>query len=288
MILITGAAGKTGQAVIRELISRGQDVRGLVRGREQAGTLEKLGLREVVIGDMTDQTEMNRAADGAAAIYHICPNMHPAESKIGEIVIRSAQLNRVERFVYHSVLHPQIEAMPHHWQKLRVEEMLFESRLSFTIMQPAAYMQNLLANWDRIIGDGIYEVPYALDTRINMVELLDVAEAAATVLIEAGHEGAVYELCGPQALSQREVAAILSVELKRPVKAETVPIDIWEAGARKAGLSDFAVETLVQMFLHYERFDFWGNPNVLSWLLGRPPATFAQFLQRVIEERQRD
>ncbi|MFN2204625.1 MAG: nucleoside-diphosphate sugar epimerase, partial [Candidatus Promineifilaceae bacterium] len=63
---------------------------------------------------------------------------------------------------------------------------------------------------------------------------------------------------------------------------------IWEAGARKAGLSDFAVETLVQMFLHYEQFDFWGNPNVLSWLLGRPPATFAQFLQRVIQDRRQD
>jgi uncharacterized protein YbjT (DUF2867 family) len=283
MILITGAAGKTGQAIIRELISRGQDVRGLVRRSEQVGTLEKLGLRDIVIGDMTDQTAMNRAADGAAAIYHICPNMHPEEMKIGEIAIRSAQANGIERFVYHSVLHPQIEAMPHHWQKLRVEEMLIESRLSFTIMQPAAYMQNLLANWDRIAGEGIYEVPYAVDTCISMVDLLDVAEAAAKVLIEEGHEDAVYELCGPQAPSQREVAAILSAQLGRSVKAETISTETWEARAREAGLSDYAVETLVQMFLHYEQFYFWGNPNVLGWLLGRPPATFTQYIKRFLQ-----
>jgi uncharacterized protein YbjT (DUF2867 family) len=288
MILITGAAGKTGQAVIRALSGRGQDVCALVRTREQAESLRKLEVKAVVAGDMTDQDVMDRAAAGAAAVYHICPNMHPDEIKIGEIVIRSAQTSGIEHFVYHSVLHPQIEAMPHHWHKMRAEEMLLESQLSFTIIQPAAYMQNLLANWNHIAGQGIYAVPYAVDTRISMVDLRDVAEVAAKVLVEEGHEGAVYELCGPQALSQREVAAILSVELKRPVKAETVPIDIWEAGARKAGLSDFAVETLVQMFLHYEQFNFWGNPNVLSWLLGRPPATFAQFLQRVIQDGRQD
>ena len=62
--------------------------------------------------------------------------------------IRAAQSAGVERFVYHSVLHPQVEIMAHHWQKMRVEEQLFESGLSFTILQPAAYMQNVLAGWD--------------------------------------------------------------------------------------------------------------------------------------------
>ncbi len=285
MILITGAAGKTGRAVIRELANRGQEVRGLVHGSRQVGMLERLGLRDIAIGEMTDQVAMNRAADGAEAIYHICPNMHPAEVKIGEIVIRAAQLNGVERFVYQSVLHPQIEAMPHHWQKLRVEEMLIESRLSFTIMQPAAYMQNLLANWDHIVGEGVYEVPYALDTRISMVDLLDVAEAAATVLIEEAHESAVYELCGPRALSQREVAAMLSAKLERPVQAEAVPIAQWEYEARSAGLSNYAVETLIKMFRHYERYNFSGSSNVLGWLLGRRPHTFAQFLERTVSQR---
>jgi uncharacterized protein YbjT (DUF2867 family) len=285
MILITGAAGKTGRAIVRELISRGQDVRGLVRRREQIGLLDKLGLRDIVIGDMTDQTAMNGAADGAAAIYHICPNMHPEEIRIGEIAIRAAQEAGIEHFVYHSVLHPQIEAMVHHWQKLRVEEMLFESGLAFTIVQPAAYMQNVLANWDRITGEGLYAVPYAVDTRLSMVDLLDVAEAVAKVLVEDGHKEAVYELCGPQTLSQREVAAMLSVHLARPVKAAAIPVERWERTARSAGLSDYAVETLVQMFLHYEKNDFLGNSNVLDWLLGRPPHTFAQFLERTISQK---
>ena len=280
MILITGAAGKTGRAIIQALAGQDRPLRGLVRRQEQADLLQQLGVQEIINGDVGDQTMMDRAADGVRAVYHICPNMHPQETLIGEIVIRAAQTAGVERLVYHSVLHPQIEAMAHHWQKLRVEEKLLESGLSYTILQPAAYMQNILANWDRIFGEGVYTVPYALHTRLSMVDLRDVAEAAARVLTEKGHEGAIYELSGAEALTQREVAAALAAQLGRPVSAETVAIEEWEQQATDAGLSEYAVETLGKMFMHYEQYGFQGNPQVLGWLLGRPPVTFAQFLER--------
>jgi uncharacterized protein YbjT (DUF2867 family) len=282
MILVTGAAGKTGRAVIQRLVQKGKAVRALTKRTEQAVTLKKLGVQETIVGDMVDQAIMDQALQGVEAVYHICPNMHPEEIRIGEIVLQAAQLNAVERFVYHSVLHPQIEAMAHHWQKLRVEEKLLESGLSFTILQPAAYMQNVLANWDRIKKEGVYAVPYAVDTRLSMVDLQDVAEVAAKTLIESGHEGAIYELCGPDVLSQQDVAAALEMALGRPFRAEAIPIDTWEQSARSAGLSNYALETLSRMFMHYEAFDFWGSPQVLGWLLGRSPTSFNEFLQRTI------
>ncbi len=192
----------------------------------------------------------------------------------------AAQTVGVERLVYHSVLHPQTEAMPHHWRKLRVEERLFESGLRYTILQPAAYMQNVLAYWNQIVEHGIYPVPYAVETRLGMVDLEDVAEVAAIVLTEPGHAGATYELVGVEALSQAEVAAILSQRLERPVRAQAVPLDEWERKARASGISDYAVETLIKMFRFYERHGFWGNPRVLTWLLGRSPTTFAAFVER--------
>jgi uncharacterized protein YbjT (DUF2867 family) len=284
MILITGAAGKTGRVVINMLVGGGYPVRGLVRRREQAAALEEMGVQEIVSGDMADQTMMDQAVRGASAVYHICPNMHPEEVHIGKVVIRAAQTAGVDRFVYHSVLHPQIEAMAHHWQKMRVEEMLLESRLSYTILQPAAYMQNVLASWDRIINEGIYAVPYAVETRLSMVDLHDVAEVAAKILVESGYEGGIYELCGPDILSQREVAAVLEVALERSVRAEAIPLETWRQGARSAGLSDYAIDTLSKMFAHYEAFDFAGNPQVLGWLIGRLPTRFEHFLRRTMEE----
>ena len=134
---------------------------------------------EVVIGDIQDQDAYRQAARGVDAIYHICPNMHPHEAAVGAVAIQAARQEGVARFVYHSVLHPQTEQMPHHWQKLRVEEQLVQSGLHYTILQPEAYMQNILAGWELIVEQGIYRVPYPPSTRLGMVDLLDVAEAAA-------------------------------------------------------------------------------------------------------------
>ena len=92
--------------------------------------------------------------------------------------------------------------MPHHWAKLRVEEMLLASGLDVTILQPTAYMQNILAGWPGIVADGVFWVPYPVETRLSLVDLQDVGAAAARVSTEPGHEGATYELVGTAPLSQ--------------------------------------------------------------------------------------
>jgi NAD(P)H dehydrogenase (quinone) len=283
MILVTGAAGKTGRAIIQALSARGHAVRALVHRPEQVQPVEELGAQEALVGDMRLPETLKRAVRGAAAIYHICPNMNPDEVGIGQAAIAAAQAAGLERFVYHSVLHPQTEAMPHHWLKLRVEERLFESGLAYTILQPAAYMQNVLAHWDRIVGQGVLPVPYAVETRLGMVDLQDVAAAAAVVLTEPGHAGATYELAGAEVLSQIEVARTLEEQLRRPVRAETVPIADWERGARTAGLDNYQVETLIKMFRYYERHGFWGNAHILRWLLLRPATSFAAFVARTAQ-----
>jgi uncharacterized protein YbjT (DUF2867 family) len=285
MILITGAAGKTGQAVIRALAARGKAIRALVHRPPQVRVVRDLGAQQVIAGDMRSPDILARAAQGARAIYHICPNMSPDESTIGQATLAAAQAARVEHFVYHSVLHPQTEAMPHHWLKLRTEERLFESGLPFTILQPAAYMQNVLAHWDQIRNEGLYPVPYAVETRLAMVDLEDVAEVAALVLTQDGHQGATYELVGPEVLSQIEVATILGQGLDQKVQPAVMSIRAWEAQARTSGLGEAKIEILVKMFQYYERYGFCGNSRVLGWLLGRAPTTFAGFVQRAARER---
>lgn len=288
MILITGAAGKTGRSILRALAGREVTVRALVRRPEQSGSVRQAGAAEVVVGDLRNPADVKRAARGAEAVYHICPNVSPDETSIGRTVIAACHRQGVGRLVYHSVLHPQTEAMPHHWQKLRVEELLLASGLGFIILQPAAYMQNLLGQWESIVGRGIYSVPYAAATRLGMVDLEDVAEAAARVLTGEGHDGATYELCGSEPLTQDEVAAVLGAALGREVEVEVVPRDLWRARARASGLGDYQVETLAAMFAYYERHGFWGSTRVLSWLLGRPPTSLARFAARTAATRSLD
>lgn len=288
MILITGAAGKTGKAILQALHrqdrAKGQPVRAFVRRPEQGAEVRQAGATDVVVGDLRNAADLDGACQGVQAIYHICPNMQPDEVAIGRAVLAAAQAQSVSRFVYHSVLHPQTPAMPHHWHKLQVEDLLFQTKLDYTILQPAAYLQNLLAGRPTIVNEGVYRVPYAVTTRLGMVDLADVAAVAALVLTTPGHSGATYELAGSELLSQTAVAAILSDTLGRPVRAQAIPRATWEANARHAGLNDYAIQTLLHMFAYYERYGFGGNPNVLRWLLGRPPTTLAEFTRHHMVE----
>jgi NAD(P)H dehydrogenase (quinone) len=285
MILVTGAAGKTGRAVVRALAGRREPVRALIHRAEQAPALTVLGVQETLVGDLLDQAVMRRAVDGVRAIYHMAPNVSPDEIPMGETIIAAAQSAAVERLVFHSVLHPHIEAMPHHWQKARVEELLFASGLPFTILQPTAYMQNVTAAWDPIVTQGRYPVPYSPETRLSLVDLEDVAQAAARVLTEPGHTGATIELVGTAGLSPRDIAEVLSAELGRPVDVEVVPLDVWGRSARATGLGEYQVSTLSRMFVYYGEHGLTGSPQALTSVLGRSPTSFPAYVRRVIQER---
>lgn len=280
MILVTGAAGKTGRAVIQALAKLGVPVRALVHLVDQRAIVTELGATEAIAGDMGRPAIWSVAVDGIAAVYHICPNMSPDELAIGRLALDAAQMAGVKRFVYHSVLHPQVEAMPHHWQKMRVEEAILASGLSFTILQPAAYMQNIAAYWQQVIEHGVFRVPYPTATRLSLVDLADLAEVATQVLVEEGHDHATYELCGPAAPSQDEVATLLAQHLGRPVQAEAMNKEEWRSQAQRAGLGTYQLEGLSQMFNYYARHDFRGSPMVLGWLLKRPPTDLATVISR--------
>ncbi|MFW6096637.1 MAG: SDR family oxidoreductase [Chloroflexota bacterium] len=279
MILVSGAAGKTGLAVIAALAARGEVVRAFVKNRRQTEAIHDAGAFGVVYGDMGDLSAWEKAMDGIRALYHIGPNMHEEEEQFGLNALQAARKTQLEQFVYHSVLHPQTEAMPHHWHKLRVEEKILESGLSFTILQPAAYMQNISGGWQHIVEKGDYRVPYPVTTRLSLVHLADVAQVAARVLTEAGHAGATYELVGTDPLAQTEVADQIAAALGYEVRAEEISLELWREQAEADGMASYAKESLLKMFRYYAKFGFAGNPRVLTWLLGREPRTLADLVR---------
>ncbi len=282
MILVTGASGKSGKAIIKT-VSKVEEVCAFVHREEQITVLRSLGAEKVVVGDLHDESAIRSALQGVRAIYHICPNMSPDEVVIGNLVMEAAQQAGVEHFVYHSVLHPQIEMMNHHWQKMRVEERLFESGIPFTVLQPAPYMQNLLAGWKTIVEEGILRVPYSVHAKFSFLDLEDLAEAARIALTEPGHVNAVYELAGTNPTSHAEVAEIFGRVLNREVRAEEQEIGDWRQ--RVSGISEYAFENLVKMFEFYDQWGLTGNPNVLKWILNREPTSLATFVERSMKEQ---
>jgi NAD(P)H dehydrogenase (quinone) len=164
--------------------------------------------------------------------------------------------------------------------------------LPFTILQPAPYMQNLLAGWKNIVEDGVLRVPYSVEAKFSFVDLDDVAEAASIVLTEPNHRNAIYELAGTLPMSHVEAAEIIGRALNRSLRAEREKIIDWErrASAALAGnvhsaqRESYRVENLVRMFEYYDQWGLMGNPNVLQWLLKREPASFESFVQRTLQK----
>ncbi|KAA0275219.1 MAG: NAD-dependent epimerase/dehydratase family protein [Chloroflexi bacterium] len=279
MILVTGAGGKTGKAIIKSLSNNQEDIYAFAHRQDQVAEIKLSGAEKIIVGDLRDESAIRSAMGGVRAVYHICPNMSPEEDVIGRLVVGESKKAGVEHFVYHSVLHPQIEVMNHHWQKMRVEEMLFESGIPFTVLQPAPYMQNLLAGWKSIVEDGALRVPYSVEAKFSFLDLEDLAEAARIVLTEPGHINAIYELAGTSPTSHAEAAEIFSRVLNRPVRAEKEEIRDWRLRAK--GLNEYARENLVRMFEYYDQWGLAGNPNVLKWLLKREPRSLESFAGRI-------
>lgn len=279
--LLTAANGKTGRAVLKALASRGADVKAFIRDERQWPALQQLGASSHALGDMEDASTINAAMAGCEAIIHIGPPMHPNEVEITRRFIDAAVTHGVSGFVYYSVMHPLRRAVRHHRLKLDAEEFLIESGLPYTIVQPIRYMQHLALIWKKVLDTGVHNMPFNVDVKFNVADLRDLAEATAIVATEPGHLYITYELAGPEALSQRDMAAVISRVLGREIRAEALSLAQMEQNARAAGTSNDRVTQMLTMNRHYDQYGFRGNPNILRWLLSRAPNTFENYVKRL-------
>ena len=281
-VLVTGANGRTGRAIVDSLLARGARVRGLVRRREQAGRLEALGA-QAALGDLEDPASLIAAAAGCDAVLHIGPPMHPREVEITEGVLDAAAKGGVGHFIYYSVMHPLRQDVQHHRLKLIAEAHVVEGPTPYTILQPIRYMQHLEPILGQVRDQGIHAMPFNTRVRFNVVDLLDLAEAAAIVATQPAHRYATYELAGPESLSQDDMAAILTEELDRPVAASHVPPDVLRANMTAKGVDPGRIDRMVVMNSHYDRHGFLGNPNILTWLIGRAPTRYRDYVRRLVD-----
>ena len=280
-ILLTAANGRTGRAVLTQLAKAGADVKVFLRDERQWPALQERGATSYAVGDMENASTINAAMASCEAIIHIGPPMHPNEVEITSRFIDSALSHGVSRFVYYSVMHPLRRAVRHHRLKLDAEEALIESGLPYTIVQPMRYMQHLALIWNKVLETGIHAMPFNIDVKFNVADLRDLAEATAIVATNPGHLYATYELAGLEALSQRDMATVISRVLGREIRAAALSLEQVEKNARAAGASDDRITQMLTMNKHYDQFGFRGNPNVLRWVLDREPNTFKNYVTRL-------
>jgi uncharacterized protein YbjT (DUF2867 family) len=282
-VLVTSANGRTGRAVVDALLAAGARVRGLIRKEEQSARLKAIGA-EPVLGDLEEAASLAAACLGCDTVVHIGPPMHAKEVDITVAMLKATTDAGVGHFVYYSVMQPLRQDVYHHRQKLIAEAHVVGAALPYTILQPTRYMQHLDAIWPQVRDEGVHAMPFNTQVRFNVVDLLDLADVVATVVTQPGHHYATYELSGPEALSQDDMASILREELGKPVVARAISPEALRKGAEAKGIPEARIERMLIMNHHYDAHGFLGNANILRWVLGREPATYRDHVRSLIKQ----
>lgn len=282
MIVVIGASGAVGKPTIAAMLGEGAVVRALTSNDDSAAALKRLGVTEIVVGDLRNADDLSRAMDGAETVFFVMPRFQEDEAESGKRVVDSAKAVGVGYFVYCSVFNPQCRQLLHHARKLDVEEHLIESGLTFSIIRPAMFMQNLNMEWRQVSNNGIYPRPYSPDRKMAVIDTADLGAAAARVVLDEALRGGCYDLCGDR-LTHSQMADVLTDVMGRPVNAEARSLEDWKTAARSRGASDYFIESYGRMCAHYDSHGLaGGNPLALQAILGRAPTDYRAFAEKFV------
>jgi uncharacterized protein YbjT (DUF2867 family) len=279
-VLMVGATGRYAHHVLPELKQRGVKVRALVRSRESEKKARDYGVDETAIGDLGDARGLISAAVGVDAVFYIGPAFALRESDMGVTMVEAAKAAGVGKFVFSSVMHPSISKLTNHASKRPVEEALYESGMTFVVLQPAIFMQTMEAGWTEVIRSGRFALPYSRRVKTCFVDYRDVASVAAEAFVTDKFDNGTFELCAPGMFNRSEIAALMSDALELRIEAGEVSFDVWADTARipdgpwRSGLK--------RMYADYNQYGFHGgNPAVLKCVLGREPRTLKEFFREL-------
>ena len=233
LILVSGATGRQGGAVARELLSRGYRVRGLTRNpdSERAQQLAGLGI-EMVKGDFDDMDSLNRAAQGTYGVFSVqnfWEHGKQGEIRQGSNLADAAKQAEVSHFVYTSVANADKNTgIPHFDSKYEIEKYIQSIQLPYTIVRPVSFMEN----WEYSRADienGIIYGPLSPDTRHQHIAVRDIGRFAAEAFDNpAEWLGVSLDIAGDEA-DQLGIARTFSRVTGKDVKYVQVPWDEYEA-----------------------------------------------------------
>ena len=278
MILITGATGSNGTELVKLLSSRGVPARAMIRSREGAKALAALEGVELVVGDFDDPASIERALQGVERAFLLTNSTERAEAQqLGfvDAARRTGLKHIVKLSQFAADANSPVRFLRYH---AAVERAIVDCGIAYTFLRPNLYMQGLLAFRASIKSTGKFFAA-AGDAKVSVVDVRDNAAAAAAALTEPGHEGRVYDLTGPEALTHAEMAARLSEAVGRPITFVDIPPAAMQDALLDAGFPRWQAEGLLEDYAHYRRDEASAVRPGVQQATGKPARPFSDFAQ---------
>jgi len=238
-ILVHGANSAQGIPVVCRLLREGYQVRVFVHNREKAQSLYSENV-EIATGTLEDQDSLKRANEGIDRVFLVLPLEYRFDvaTTQGYNAINAARDAGVELLVFNTStsIPDQVTDAAAFEIKRNLEQHLDQSGVPYIILRPPVYMDNFAAPWSipSIVHQNVVAYPLPPETTVPWISLDDAAAFAVAALQRAELSGSTFDIGGPEAISDQEIAARFAKFLNRPFTYQQIPIDAFEQGLNQA------------------------------------------------------
>lgn len=279
-ILVAGATGTTGSAVLADLISLGENVRAMTRHVGSVDQFEKGGI-EGVVADFNNAESLNDAFEGVTKLYLVSPastEMVALEQK----VIDAAKVNQLIHIVKLSVIGASPDATFQIGRfHAEVEDYLALSGVPYTILRAHSFMQNLLGSAATVKSQGAIYASLG-EAGLPMVDARDIGRAAAKVLKDESDAFLynTYNLTGPEVISYDRITKELTKQLGRTIQYIPISDEQLKDNLINSGTPDWLAKDLVTMNAMWRGGKYTDVEIDLGELMGLPPRSIQTFIRQ--------
>lgn len=272
MILVTGASGTVGSAVLRQAAAANLPIRAAFQSEAKAKAAPA-GI-ETVLMDYTKPDTVRAALKGIEKAFLVGPpTMEVAQLEAN--FVEQAKKAGAKHIVKLSALGGRKAIFPGLHRDS--EENIEASGIPYTFLQPNGFMQNFVTyNGATIIAQNAFYAAQG-DGAVSHIDVRDIGAAAVAVLNGRGHEGKAYPLTGPEALTNDQVAEKLSRAVGRDIRHVALSPEELKRALLTAGMPEWSVKAILDLQRYYSE----GHASVIDptveRLIGRKPTSFDQF-----------
>ncbi|MGB3693273.1 MAG: SDR family oxidoreductase [Spirulinaceae cyanobacterium] len=274
-ILVTAATSNVGSQVVKQLAAKDVNIRAAVRNLNRAQNFPS-GV-EVVEFDLNKPETVEAAFRGVDKAFFMTP-LAPNLVELDATCLEAAKKAGVKQIVKLSVMGADTEPEMLLGQCHRESEQLIAaSGIPYTFLRPNSFHQNyLIYTAETIKNQNSFYLPLG-EGKLSFIDIRDVAEVAAVVLTEDNHQNKAYQITGSQALSNYQIAEILSQVLGRTITYVDIPEEAAREAMTENGLPEKQVEMILRLYNRQKAGNYSTITPIVEEVTGKQPRTFEQF-----------